>query len=242
MKFLLGRYVKKVGKKLNSQSLVASGEDAFLDSILSLSTLIAAIINIIWNLSLEGFLGVIISVVIIKSAIEILKESINIMIGQREDKEFTDKIKEKVNSYNEVQGTYDLTLHNYGPSKIIASLHIQVRDDMKAVEIHSLTREITTDLYNEFGIITTIGIYAANEDKEFIELKKDLDKIVKEDEFVKQIHGFYADKEHNKIYFDLIIDFECKNPEELKNEIIKKLETKYIKYKFHILLDADISD
>ncbi len=242
VKFIFGKHAKKVGRNLNSQSLVASGQDALMDAVVSFTTLIAGIANLVWHVTVEGYIGVIISFVILKSAIEILRETLNIMIGQREDKEFTDKIKQKVNSYSEVQGTYDLALHNYGPSKIIANLHIQVRDDMTAQEIHTLTRTITEDLYEEFGIITTVGIYAANDDKEFMEIKKELDTIVENSKYVKQIHGFYADKNTNKIYFDLILDFECQDVEMQKNDIIKKLEEKYPNYKFYVLLDADISE
>ena len=242
VKFVFGRYVKGVGKKVNSQSLVASGEDAFMDSILSFTTLIAAIINFIWHLSLEGYLGVIIALFIIKSAIEMLKETINTMIGERADKELTDNIKKKICLYSEVQGAYDLTLHNYGPSKTIATVHIQVRDDMTAEELHILTRQITMDIYNEFGIITTIGIYAANEKGEFGEIKKDLVNLIKEYKEIKQMHGFYGDKKNNNIFFDLIFDFECKNQEEVKNKIISELKNKYDKYKFNVIIDADISD
>lgn len=242
VKFVFGRYVKNVGNKVNSQSLVASGQDAFMDSILSFTTLVAAIINYIWHLSLEGYLGVIIAIFIIKSAIEMLKETINTMIGERADKELTDKIKEKVLSNEEVQGAYDLTLHNYGPSKIIATLHIQVRDNMTAQEIHALTRELEYDIFEEFGIITTIGIYAANDKGEYGEIKRELANIINQYKHIKQIHGFYVNKKNNNIYFDLIIDFECKQPEEIKNDIVKKLESKYSNYKFNIILDADISD
>ena len=242
VKFFFGGYVKKVGKEVNSQSLVASGEDAFMDSILSFSTLVAGIINYIWKLSLEGYLGVIIAIFIIKSAIEMLRETLNIMIGERADKELTDKLKEKVCSYDEVQGAYDLSLHNYGPSKSIATVHIQVRDDMTAKEIHALTKEITIDIYNEFGIITTLGIYAANENGEFSEIKKELNKIVKEYKDIKQLHGFYVDEKNNKIYFDLIFDFDCENIEEIKDTIISKLKEKYPEYDFVVILDDDISD
>ena len=242
VKFFFGKHVKKVGKRVNSQSLVASGQDAFMDSILSFTTLVAAIINYIWHLSLEGYLGVIIALFIIKSAIELLMETINTMIGERADKELTDKIKEKVCSYDEVHGAYDLTLHNYGPSKSIATVHIQVRDNMTAEEIHILTRQIANDIYNEFGIITTIGIYAANDKGEFGDIKKDLGNITKEYKDIKQLHGFFVDKKNKIIYFDLIIDFECDDPEKIKNEIIKKLENKYTGYKFNVILDADMSD
>ena len=242
VKFFFGRYVKKVGKDVNSHSLIASGEDAFMDSILSFTTLIAAIVNYVWKLSLEGYLGVIIAFIIIKSAIEMLKETIDTMIGVRADKKLTDKIKKKVCSYDGVQGAYDLALHNYGPAKSIATLHIQVRDDMTAKEIHKLTRKMTVDIYNKFGIITTIGIYAANDNDEYKEIKESLNKIVKEYEHVKQVHGFYVDESENEIYFDLIIDFECEDSEKIRNEIIKKLNKKYSNYKFNIILDDDITD
>ena len=242
VKFFLGKHVKKVGKNVNSQSLIASGQDAFMDSILSFTTLVAAVINFIWHIGLEGYLGVIISLVILKSAYEMLKETLNLMIGIRADKELTDKIKEKVCEYEEVQGAYDLTLHNYGPAKTIATVHIQVRDDMTAGEIHKLTRNIAQGIYEEFGILMTIGIYAANDKPEFKEIKAELESIVDEYEIIKQVHGFYVDEINNNIFFDLIIDFDCENPDELKNEIIHRLENKYSGYQFNVILDADISE
>ena len=243
VKFVFGRYVKKTGETLNSQSLIASGTDAFMDSVLSFSTLIAAIISLIWHISLEGYLGVIISIIIIKSSIDILKETIDSMIGERADPELAKKMKEKINSFEEVQGSYDLNLHNYGPSNIVASVHIQVRNDMTAEEIHILTREITYAIFEEFGIVlTTIGIYAANDQGEFGEIKKELENIVKQYEEVLQVHGFYVDKNKENVFFDLIIDFKSEDKERIKDEIVQKLKQKYPKYNYNVILDSDITD
>ena len=241
-KFFLGRYVKATGKKLNSQSLVASGEDALMDSILSFSTLVAALINYFFGLGLEGYIGIVISLVILKSAIEMLKETIDIMIGQRADKELTDEIKKAINAYDRVQGVYDLSLHTYGPVKTIGTAHIQIPDDMTAQDIHVLTRKITVDIFNQFGIIMTIGIYAANDSKEYKEMKQEIGRIIKEYEHIKQIHGFFVDEKEKAVYFDLIIGFECKNREEVKDEIEKKLKEKYSEYNFYIIIDDDITD
>ena len=242
VKFVFGKYVKKVGEKVNSKSLVATGQDAFMDSILSLSTLIAAIISYIWSLSLEGYLGVLIAVVIIKSAIEMLKETVDTMIGERADKELTQKLKNAVMQFNDVQGVYDLNIHNYGPTKMVASIHIQVRNDMTAEEIHILTREIEYYIYEQFGIALTIGIYAANDKGEFGEIKSDLIEIVNQYKTVLQVHGFYVDKAKKNIYFDLIIDFEEENKEQIQKEIVEKLKQKYNDYNFNVILDLDISD
>ena len=213
-----------------------------MDSVLSFTTLVAAIINYIWHFSLEGYLGVIIGIVIIKSAIEMLKETVNDMIGQRADIELAKNIKDEVCAYKEVQGAYDLTLHNYGPSKTIATVHIQVRDDMTANEIHALTRKISIKIYEKYGILITIGIYAANDKGKFAEIKKELIDSIKDYKDIKQVHGFYVDKENNNIYFDLIIDFDCENPEKVKQQIVKKLKNKYPKYEYNVILDADFSD
>lgn len=241
-KFVFGRYVKGVGKKVNSQSLVASGQDAFMDSILSFTTLVAAVLNFVWNLQLEGYLGVVIAVVIIKSAIEMLKETVDSLLGARADSELTTKLKERINSFQEIQGVYDLTLHDYGPSKIIASVHIQVRNDMTAEEIHILTREIEYMVFDEFGIILTIGIYAANDKGEFGEIKKTLTSVIKDYKTVLQVHGFYVDKLKKNIYFDLIIDFEEQNKEKVLEEITSKMKDAYPEYNFNAILDTDFSD
>ena len=242
VKFFLGRHVKKVGYEVNSQSLVASGQDAFMDAVLSFTTLIAGITNYIWKWNLEGYLGVIISIFIIKSAIEMLKEAANSMLGERADSELSKKIKETVMSFDEVQGVYDLNLHNYGPSRTIASLHIQVRNDMNAGEIHILTREIAYKIYAEFGIAVTIGIYAANDKGEFGMIKEELQNIVKGYKEILQIHGFYVDKEKSNVFFDLIIDFEVKDKKKIESEIVGKLKDKFPEYNYNIILDPDITD
>lgn len=242
VKFFFGRYVKKQGENLKSGSLIASGTDAISDSVLSLSTLIAALISIFFHLSLEGYLGSIISLIILKSAYEILKDTINDMIGSRADSELTKQIKKFIKKHESVIGVYDLSLHNYGPNKIIASAHIQVADDMTAREIHRLTRRIEVDIYEEYGIILTLGIYASNEIGEYKEIKNYLQKLIKKYHHIIQMHGFYVDEEYKLISFDLIFSFDETEPEKIVAEIHNELKNKYPEYNFSIILDTDITD
>ena len=242
VKFFLGKHVKKVGKNVNSQSLVASGQDAFMDSILSFTTLVAAVINYVWHLSLEGYFGVIIALFIVKAAIEMIKEAANSLLGERADSELSKKIKESVMTFEEVQGVYDLNLHNYGPSSTIASLHIQVRNDMTAEEIHILTREISYKIYAEYGIAVTIGIYAANDKGEFGEIKHAVEEIVKNYKDILQVHGFYVDKAKSNVFFDLIIDFSAKDKEKIEEEVVAQLKEKFPEYNYNVILDSDITD
>lgn len=242
-KFVLGIYVKKNGEKINSQSLVASGTDAFFDGVISLSTLVAAAVSMICNINLEGILGAIIAIFIFKSSIEILRETINDMIGSRIDERLSKKIKDTINSFNLVEGAYDLMIHNYGPTGMIGSVHIQVPDEMTAKEIHKLTKEIESKVYLDFNIILTIGIYAANtSDEKFARVKNDLDKIIKKHKSILQLHGFYVDTRTNSIMFDLIIDFEEKAPENIRDKVISEIKEKYPEYEYSVIIDNDYSD
>ena len=241
-KFFVGRYVKKVGEEIKSGSLIASGSDAFFDSILSLATLIAAIANMLWGWQLEGVLGVVISVIIIKAGVEMLMETLDGIIGMRADTELTDQIKELVTSFPEVRGAYDLTLHNYGPSEIIGSVHIEVADHMTARQLHYLTRCIAAKVYAELSIVLTIGIYAASDSSpKLSEIKETAQTLANETPEVLQMHGFYGDEESRTVLFDLIVGFDA-DAVSVRDAICAKLKEKYPDYRFDIVLDSDYSD
>ena len=233
----VGIYFKKTGKSLKSDALIASGTDALSDALLSGGTLVAAVVSLIWNFTIEGYIGIIISLFIIKTGIEIIKDTFDSIIGKRADSELTENLRNKLCSYDNVLGCYDLTLHNYGPNLIIGSAHIELPDDMRAKEIHKLTRRMTVDIYTEFGIVMTIGIYASNSGGDAEMIKNDLTSIVSEYKEVLQIHGFYLDEEHKSVMFDLVIDFSAD-----QKAISAEITDKYPDYSFYVVLDSDYSD
>ena len=240
-KLFIGKYVKSVGVKLNSQSLIASGTDAFSDAVLSLGTFVTALVGMIWSVNLEGIMGAVISVFIIKAGVEILTDTLNSIIGVRFDSELTESLKEKINSFDEVKGTYDLTLHSYGPTNIIGTAHIEVDDNMTAREIHKLSRKISAQVMFEFGIILTVGIYASNDSAQFKELKSTVENVVSKYPEILQMHGFYAEDNVKYAMFDLVIDFES-NQEEIRENVMKDLNEICPEYIFDIIIDSDYSD
>lgn len=241
-KLLVGRYVKGQGQKLKSQALVASGSDALFDAILSTATLVAAGISMLWGLSLEGILGVIISGFIIKAGIEMLMEALSSITGDRADKELTEPLRELVESYPEVHGAYDLSLHNYGPATIIGSVHIEVGDDMTAREIHRLTRTISADVYQKYGVVLTVGVYASNDtDAEGQAIKQALEELVAQSPEILQVHGFYWDKAQRRAMFDLVVDFSA-DPKAVLEAVVSQLHRRWPDVGFDPVLDSDVSD
>lgn len=243
VKFALGRYVKKQGTVYHSESLIASGTDATFDSVISFSTLIAAGVSMLFSVSIEGWLGIIIAILIFKAGIEILLESLNGIIGARVDSSLAGDLKSRIGGYPQVSGAYDLILHRYGPERIIGSVHIEVADDLTAREIHSLSRSISEDLYINYGIIMAVGIYASNTaDGLYAQMKSRLAALTGNYPEILQMHGFYVDEERKAVSFDLIIDFKSERRQQIKDEILQKMSETYPEYGFHVILDNDFSE
>lgn len=239
VKFVLGQYVKRVGEDINSQALVASGSDAFFDAILSFSTLVAAIISIFFHISLEGILGVIISIVIIKASIDMLRETLDSMIGARVDSELSRKIKTSILEVPGVYGAYDLSLHNYGPEDMQGSVHVEIDDDLTALDIQKLSRQISLKIFKEFSIILTVGIYAHN--NTYSNIRDDLYHIASKYEEVLEIHGFIVYEDEKTITFDIIVDFDA-DREAVKANILKEIKEKHPEFNYVMIDDYDVSD
>lgn len=242
VKLASGLYMKSVGKQINAQALIASGSDSFFDAILSLGTLAAAVVSMVWEISLEGILGLLISLVILKAGVEMLLETLNSIIGTRADRELSIALKEKINSYEQVRGCYDLTLHNYGPAEIIGSVHVEVEDNMTAREIHGLTRQVALDVFNAFGIVLTVGIYASNtSDSQALVLRDKLEQIVGQYPEILQMHGFYAESDARNAAFDLVVDFKA-DAQEVQRKVLEELGKFYPDWNYSVVLDSDYSD
>ena len=239
VKFVLGQYVKRVGEDINSQALVASGSDAFFDSILSLSTLIAAIISIFFNISLEGILGVIISIVIIKASIDMLRETLDSMIGARVDSDLSKKIKDSILEIPGIYGVYDLSLHNYGPEDMQGSVHVEIDDTLTALDIQKLSRHISAKIFKEFSIILTVGIYAHNDVHK--DIRDDLYNIASQYPEILEIHGFIVYEDENLITFYIIVDFDA-DRKSVKEKILSEIKTKHPEFNYLMIDDYDVSD
>lgn len=243
VKLFLGLYVKRQGKNVNSGALIASGSDALLDAVLSSSVLASAIIYLIFGISLEAYVGVIISGFIIKAGIEIMIETLNDIIGKREDPEMIKELKRIICEEEAVRGAYDITLFDYGPNKHYGSAHIELPDTMNVDAVDRITRTIQANVFQKTGVILTgIGVYSFNtSDDEAAQMRNEIQKKVLSHDWALQMHGFYVEPEKKMIRFDVVVSFDVdktKAIEELNGEI----KAMYPDYEATIVPDADVSD
>jgi len=242
-KLVLGMYVKRQGKKVNSGALVASGSDALFDAILSASVLASAVVFLIWDISLEAYVGVIIAGFIIKAGIEMMIETLNDIIGKREDSETIKELKEIICAEEQVLGAYDITIFNYGPNKNYGSVHVELPDHLNVDEVDRITRKIQQNVFHKTGIILTgIGVYSFNtSDDEAAKIRNAVQKTIMSHEWALQMHGFYADTEKKTIRFDVVISFDIDHKEALAI-MYKEMSDMYPDYTVTIVPDVDVAD
>ncbi len=245
VKILLGLYVKKTGKQLNAHTLIASGQDALLDSVISASTLVAALIFVFFHISLEAWLGAVISLIIIKSGYEMINEAISNILGKRVEMELAKSLKQEICACSDdIYGAYDLVLHDYGPNRMIGSVHIEIPHDYTAEKIDALTRRVQRKIYEKFGVVLAgVSIYAKNSsDNDVVQAEQRIRQMISEKEYVLQMHGFFLDKEEMRIVFDVIVDFDAPDAEAVLRGVREMVQVAYPGYQIEITLDRDTSD
>lgn len=261
VKFVLGLYVKKKGRAVKSDSLVASGADAFNDAILSISVLASAVIYLIWGVNLEAYVGVVVAAFIVKAGLELIREAVDNMLGTRVESKLAKAIKREVMKDSRVEGAFDLVLNDYGPDKYLGSVHIEVPAGLTAAEIDKMSRDITARVLEKYGVLLhTIGVYSINtSDKQVMRARERVRKIVFSHEGVLQMHGFYMEEVSDDavlgsgvsggrqdgkgtLSFDIIVDFKVKDREAVYREIYDEVKREFPGWKVNITLDVDASD
>ncbi len=238
----LGWYVRRQGRRLDSDALAASGSDALFDAVITLATLVSAGIMLIWNVSIDGYLGALISLVIIKAGIEMLASPVNQLLGARVSPELIREIKSEIMGLDGVQGVFDIILHGYGPDLSIGSLHIGVPDNMTAHQIHGLTRQISEMMAVRHGIVMTVGVYAnATGDNRDAELQRAVVSTLTRQEHVQQVHGFYL-YDDGRISVDVVPDLSVTDDQAFTQGLLAQLGQVLPDRRISIVIDHNYSD
>ena len=244
VKILLGRYVKKTGERVHSDSLVNSGEDASMDAIISASTLVAAVLWLLLHISLEAWLGAVIAAFIIRSGITMLRDTLSELLGERAGADLAREIRGTVCSFDEVEGAYDLVLNNYGPDAYNGSIHIEVADTLTAAQLDPLIRRIQVEVHRKHGVIlTAIGVYSVNTtDPETVAVRSRVREIALSQPHITQMHGFALDKAAKTLRFDLVVSFDAADRREAFCQAVKAVQDEYPGYRLEAALDTDFSE
>ncbi len=246
-KLALGSYFKRQGEALASSSLVASGQDARMDAILSAGTLVAALVNMHFGLGLEAWVGLVISGFILKAGYDVLQEAISKILGERVDAEVSTTVRDIVRGVDGVEGAYDLILTDYGPERIMGSVHVEVDEGLTARDIDMLTRTVQQRVLEQSGVVLhTVGVYSKNShDAELDEaaaMRDELKRLAEASEHVLETHGLFVDADLKTARFDVVVSFDAPDRRAVMNQLVRRMQQAFPGYEFSATLDSDISD
>ncbi|MCQ2185627.1 MAG: cation diffusion facilitator family transporter [Bacteroidales bacterium] len=240
VKILLGLYVRREGSKISSEALKASGSEALADAALSASTLVAVVLTTFWGISIEGYIGLVISALIIKAGVDLMLGTLSHIVGKRAQGQLASDIKAEIKSVKGVLGVYDLVLHDYGPGKAMGSVHVELPDDMDAVQIHKISKKIQAHVMRRYNAMLTVGIYASNNtDPQVLQAREFVSAAALSLDGVSQVHGFLLDEQI--MAFDIVVEF-GHDPLALKEELEAKVSARYPDKKIYITIDKNYTE
>lgn len=219
VKFCLGVYTIAMGKKANSGALEAVGLDCRNDAFVSIVTIASAVVFLVFHLSIDAYVGVFTSLLILKAGVDVLKDTVADLLGRPGEKELATKLYREIRSTEGILGAADMMLHNYGPDAYSGSVNIEIDHDKTVGEIYQFLHKLQLRIMYEYHVVMVFGIYAVDNDHEEVKaINKSVGKFVKDTDHVKSFHAVYLEPDTDMLYCDLVVDYELDDWDKLRND------------------------
>ena len=228
VKFLLGTFTISEGKRVSSDALEAIGKDCRNDSFISLATIISALVFLFTNKSIDAYAGVFTSSMVIRAGYEILSSTVSELLGQPADHELVSKLYREIRQTDGVINAVDMVLHNYGPEIYSGSCNLEIDHKKSLGEVYDILHALQMKIMYEYHIAMVFGLYAVDKDSRISKkLHKQIAEYVKAHEHIKSYHAIYFDKHSDKLYCDLVVDYEIHDFDEVIRDFTSYLKELY---------------
>ncbi|MBQ3061527.1 MAG: cation transporter [Lachnospiraceae bacterium] len=224
IKLYMAYYNKKIGKRISSKAMMATGTDSLSDAVATTVVLLSMLFMELTGINIDGYCGVFVAGFILYAGINAAKDTIDPLLGVAPDKEFVKQVEEIVMSYDMVGGIHDMVVHDYGPGRRMVSLHAEVPGNKNIYEIHDTIDIIEERIRESLDCEAVIHMDPVDTDNEEIKrMKKIVSNSVKEIDERLSIHDFrmVSGPTHTNLIFDVVVPFEIKLT---KNEVKEKVE------------------
>ena len=242
VKFFLGIYTMKMGKKAESGALEAVGLECRNDSFASLITIVSALVFLIFGLNIDAYAGIIISGILIKAGLEVLLDTVSELLGRPGKKDLAATLYHEIRTTEGILNAADMMLHNYGPDAYSGSVNVELDHEHSVGEAYKLLHDLQLRIMHEYNVTMVFGIYAVDNDHEDSKkVRQAVGRFVLQEEHVESFHAIYLEPGTNNIYCDLTVDYELRDWDSLKerftafmkqefpeNEIVLTIETEYV--------------
>jgi cation diffusion facilitator family transporter len=227
-KLWLYRFNSYIGKLINSSMMQATAADSMSDVMATSAVLVSTVISPLIGFQLDGYMGTVVAFLIMIAGIKILRETINSILGQRPSEELVELIETIIDKYDGVLGTHDLVVHDYGPGRCFATVHVEVDANADILESHDLIDNIERDVVENHGIHLVIHMDPIVTDDPFVnEMRELTERVISDIDDSLSIHDFRVVKgvTHSNLVFDLVIPYQYeKSDSQITDEIVNRIK------------------
>lgn len=244
VKLWMGLFNRKLGKRINSKVMLATSADSMGDVVTTSATIVSILICRFAGINIDAAAGLLVSLMVMWAGISIAKETLEPLIGEAVDPELYKKITDLVEAYDGILGTHDLIVHNYGPSKSMASIHAEVPRDVDIEESHEIIDRVEREVARELGIFLVIHMDPIEvKDEEVLKSKQELEDTLCAIDERLSMHDFrmVRGKQQINLIFDLVVpyDYDKKRQEDLLEQVIRMMQENDSRYRFVITIDQN---
>ena len=243
-KLWLSKFNKTIGNKINSSTLKATATDAMGDVFTSTTVVISFLLSKFTTFPIDGYIGIVVALAIVYSGFSLIKETLSPLLGEPADPVLVSDITDMVMSYDNITGIHDLIVHNYGPGRIMASIHAEIPSNIDIMEIHNIIDTAEREISKKLNIYLVIHMDPICVDTdEIIEARNMVKDVLNKYEEVKSFHDFRVVGENNNknLIFDIEVCPTCLSNEinsaKLLDNIEKDIKEKAPEYKCVITVD-----
>lgn len=241
MKLWQAGFYIAAGKKINSVALSAAGADSRNDVISTTAVLISALAAKFFDLQLDGIMGCLVALFIMWSGIQLVRETSSPLLGEAPDPELVDAIMEGIEAHEGVIGIHDLMVHNYGPGRVFASVHVEIDADSDIMECHDMIDNIERDLSRDLKIHLVVHMDPVKLDDPLVNKMKEI--LSAELEPIEGVHGLHdlrvvPGPTHTNIIFDIVMSPKCeKSHAEIRELLVNRVAQEEGQYYLVITYD-----
>ena len=244
VKLWLGLFNRKLGEKINSKVMMAVFTDSMGDVVTTGATILSILFFGLTGINIDGIVGAGVALVVMWAGIGIARDTLEPLIGEAIDPEVYEQIKRFVESYDGIEGTHDLIVHNYGPGRSMASIHAEVPNDVDIEQSHEIIDRIEREAAKQMGLFLVIHMDPVEmKDERVLRIRKQVEQILEELDPSCSIHDFrvvHGEAQSNLI-FDMVIpiDYDEKTRDELPLRLAERIKNVDSRYECVITVDYD---
>lgn len=242
VKLWMAAFNGKLGRRIDSKVMLATAADSMGDVFTTGATILSILVCTFTGLNIDAIAGLVVSLIVIWAGVGIAKDTLEPLIGQAVDPQLAQRIRKEVESYDGIEGTHDLIVHNYGPNRSMASIHAEVPRDVDIETSHEIIDRIEREVSKKLGIFLVIHMDPVEvRDERVLAVKEYLEKVLCELDPETTFHDFrmvWGEKRINLI-FDVQVPFSYdeKQQEQLERQIVRRMEEADSRYKCVITVE-----